>query len=87
MTLTCVRSTVAIPSYLPCFLTHSTTPSHLLIFHSSTLLPEYPLETTRLLYCCPVLSPTLRKGLVLAKIMRLVGATPCEKATIILILR
>ena len=71
-TLKCVRSVVAILGYLPCCLTHFTTPSHLRIYHSSTLLPEYVLETTRLLYSFPAFSLTLRKGLVLAKIMRLV---------------
>ena len=54
-TLKCVRSVVAILGYLPCFLTHFTTPSHLRIYHSSTLLPEYLLETPRLLYSFPAL--------------------------------
>ena len=71
-TLKCVRSVVAILGYLPCFLAHLTTPSHLRIHHSSTLLPEYPLETPRLLHGFPAFSLTLRKGLVLAMIMRLV---------------
>ena len=53
--LKCVRSVVAILGYLPYFLTHITTPSLLRIYHSSTLLPQYLLETTRLIYIFPAL--------------------------------
>ena len=41
-TLKCFQSVVATLGYLPCFLTHFTTPSHLHIHHLSTHLPDYP---------------------------------------------
>ena len=66
-TLKCVRTVVAILGYLPCFLTHFTTPSHLRIYNSSTASRIPPGD-----YPSPLYLPSLRKRLVLAKIMRLV---------------